>query len=358
MTSTQTPGKPPGQTPRPAGTVYRGKPVGRRLNGKLVALISAGVVVLLLLGGYVGFNVYTGSLDKNLTRVSLGNRRGEPAKVVTGARNILIIGSDNADDTRGNQGVYGQRSDSLIVLHIPASHDKAYLISIPRDSYVFVPSNGKGLGGYKAKINSAYSWGGIPLTFKTVEGFTGLHLDNVIQIGFNGFKGMTDAVGGVDVYVEKTTKDPRSHRTFRKGWNHLDGAAALDYVRQRYGLPAGDFDRVKRQQIFLKALLKKATSAGIVTDLGKLDAFLRATAKSLTVDDGFSLRDMAWQFRNLRPDDLAFLTTPNLGSQNINGNSVVAIDKPYAAALFEAVTQDKLAAYIAAHPPNNADKGH
>jgi LCP family protein required for cell wall assembly len=363
VSSSRTPGQPGNplgndRAARSAGTVYRGRVVSSRPRGKKIALIAGAAVVALLLIVGIGGYWYASSLDSGIQRFGKLSSGGDrPTKTVSGAQNILLIGSDNADDQRGSQGVFGQRSDSLILMHIPASHDKAYLISFPRDLYVFVPSNGKGQGGHKAKINSAFAWGGIPLTVQTVENFTGVRIDHAVEIGFDGFKAMTDAVGGVDVYVERTTTDPRSKRTFKQGWNHLDGTTALDYVRQRYGLPNGDFDRVKRQQVFLKALLKKATSMGVVTDLGKLDKFLRATTKTLKVDDDFSVRDMAWQFKGLRTDDLIFVTTPNQGSQIVDGSSVVPADKEKALVLFSAVKDDKVGDWVATNETNPADKG-
>ncbi|WP_344310392.1 LCP family protein [Fodinicola feengrottensis] len=340
------------------GTVYTGRTVKPRRNWKRISLIGGGVavVLILLLGGYAYARVQT--LNGNITRTDpfagLGDR---PHKTVDGAQNILVVGDDNADGSRGYQGVEGQRTDAIILLHIPADHTKAYLISIPRDTYVSVPKAKNGLGGNKTKINAAYSYGGAPLLIQTVENFTDVHIDHLVVIGFAGFKTMTDALGGVDVTVDKTVTDPRSKRTFTKGVNHLDGTAALDYVRQRYGLPNSDFDRQKRAQIFLKALLKKATSTGTLTDPGKLNAFLDAATKSVTADEQFSLTDMAFQFKGLRAADISFVTMPNLGSVLIGGVSYVKSDKTKASALFSAVSNDTMADWAKTHPVNNADSG-
>jgi LCP family protein required for cell wall assembly len=346
------------------GNVYQGRKVRPRWRRIILLAVAVIGVIGLLLAGY-GFH-YVNSLDDRLKRTDAfsGITGDRPAKVVEGAQNILVLGSDSRDGAAYNPNdrsstkatVAGERSDSVMLLHVPASHDKAQVISIPRDTYVFVPEY-KGKGGRKAKINAAFAWGGVPHTVLTVENFTGVKIDHVAKIDFNGFKRMTDAVGGVDVLVNKTVFDPRSKRTFKQGYNHLDGDAALDYVRQRYNLPRGDFDRVQRQQIFMRALMQKATDTGTLSNPAKLKSFLDATADTVTVDDGFSLRDMAFQFRKLRPGDLSFITTPVRGSENIGGQSVVVTDKQKAAALFEAVNQDKVDGWLASNKPSDATKG-
>jgi len=326
------------------------------------------VAFLALIGLFVaGYGLYyVNSLDNKVKRTDPFSEitGGRPAKTVDGALNILILGSDSRDGTAFNPNdrssskasVGGERADTIMLMHVPASQDKAYLISIPRDTYVFVPEY-KGNGGHKAKINAAYAWGGAALTVRAVEGFTGVKIDHVAKIDFNGFQRMTDALGGVTVQVDKTVFDPRSKRTFKQGPNNLDGKAALDYVRQRYNLPRGDFDRVQRQQIFMRGLMLKATDTGTLTNPVRLKSFLDATVDAVTVDKDFSLKDMALQFRKLRADDLAFITTPNLGSANVGGQSVVLSDKAKASALFDAVNNDKVADWLTANPPNNPTTG-
>lgn len=343
---------------------------GRRRSGPRwgrIALVVGGVLLVVALAGAGLATWRLSSYDDNLTRVDpfaaiTGDR---PAKTVDGALNILVLGSDSRDGTApqsedassNTASVPGERADTIILAHIPASQDRVYLISIPRDTYVFVPESESGEGGYRAKINAAYAWGGIALTVQTVEGFTGVRVDHVVKVDFNGFQAMTDALGGVDVTVEETVTDPRSNRTFTAGVNSLDGAAALDYVRQRYGLRNGDFDRVRRQQIFLRALLQKATDTGTLSNPAKLDGFLTAASESLTVDEGFSLVDLGLQFRDLRSDDLVFVTSPNVGSEDVDGQSVVVSDKEKASALYQAVSDDTVADWIAANPQQPATGG-
>jgi len=354
-------------TQRGTGTPLRapGGPRKPKPRWGRIALVIGGLVALIaLLAGGCGI-AYVSNLDEKLHRTdAFSGLDDRPGKSVDGTQNILLLGSDSRDgadyDPNGAPKTGGagknERSDALMVLHIPKDHSKAYLISIPRDTYVYVPEL-DGHGGTRAKINAAFSWGGIPLTVKTVENFTGVKIDHVVKIDFNGFKAMTDAVGGVDVTVDETVTDPRSKRTFKAGVNHLDGNAALDYVRQRYGLANGDFDRVKRQQIFMRALMQKATDSGTLTNPMKLKNFLDAATTSLTVDNAFSLKDMALEFRGLRPADISFITSPHLGSQNVDGQSVVVSDKEKAIALWGAVEKDKVADWLVANPANNATRG-
>lgn len=308
------------------------------------------VLVGALIAGGAAWAFYNSINDEmDRTDAFAGIEEGRPAKTVEGALNILLLGSDSRDpDNKANPGEW--RTDTLILVHIPSSHDKAYLVSLPRDLYVHVPqsqTNPK-LGNTKAKINAAFAWGGVPLTVQTVEGYTGVRIDHVVLIDFAGFKEVVDALGGIDMYIEQDIKSIHPpHRQFKKGDMHLDGAAALDYVRQRYQFAEGDFARMRHQQQFMRAVLDKAVSAGTLANLPKLRSFLTSTAKAVTVDQDFSLFDMALQFRNLRGSDLVFLVSPNVGGKRVNGEDVVMPDATRATALYEALRNDKASDWAA-----------
>ena len=199
-------------------------------------------------------------------------------------------------------------------MHIPADHKKAYLVSIPRDLYVPIPENAGAScdSGSRNKINASFAWGGLPLAVRTVECVTDVRIDHVVAIDFGGFKEVTDALGGVDLKVDRTiTSIHKPYRKFTKGMHHMNGAEALDWVRQRKQFPEGDFARMRHQQEFLKALLDKAASGGTLTNPMKLNDFLKAVTKAVKVDQEFSLTDMALQFRDLRGDnDLHYQPQP------------------------------------------------
>jgi len=334
-------GRPPGGG-RPALVGRRRRPHWGR-----IALVGAVALLLFVLAGIGGLYAYTSRLDSNIDRTDafseiVGDR---PVKVAAGSLNILLLGTDSRDPEGARGGAGAWRADTIMLMHIPSAHDKAYLISIPRDLWVYIPPSADGQAGdQEAKINASFAWGGVPLAVQAVENYTGVRLDHVMMIDFAGFVDVTDALGGVDLQIDQTiTSIHRPFRTFEAGLNHLTGEEALDYIRQRYQFPDGDFTRVKNQQAFLKALLDKAVSSGTLTNPGRLNAFLQTATRTLTVDETFSLVDMALQFRNLRSDNLIFLTSPHNGTGAVGDQSVVFSNDEQAATLYQAVREDTMA---------------
>jgi anionic cell wall polymer biosynthesis LytR-Cps2A-Psr (LCP) family protein len=171
-----------------------------------------------------------------------------------------------------------------------------------------------------------------------------------MAIDFGGFKEVTDALGGIDLKVDRSiTSIHKPYRKFTKGTMHMNGTVALDWVRQRKQFPDGDFARMRHQQEFLKALMDKAASSGTLANPAKLNAFLKSVTAAVTVDKDFSLTDMAVQFRNLRSDSIKFITSPNSGSQTIGGQSVVISDRTKALALYQAISADKMSEWLTAN---------
>jgi LCP family protein required for cell wall assembly len=340
----------PGRGPVPPQ--HPGPPYRRRIRPRWGRIALVGFVALLLLAGLGagGGYLYYRSLDSGLQRTDafskiVGNR---PAAVAPGAQNILLLGSDSRDPE--NKAKPGQwRTDTMILMHLDANRQKAYLISIPRDLDVYIPKSptNPDFGDTNAKINSAFAWGGVPLTVQTIEGFSGVRIDHVVLVDFGGFQQVTDALGGVDLNIEQdVTSIHPPNRQFKKGMNHLDGAQALDYVRQRYQFPEGDFARMRHQQQFMKALLDKATSSGTLSNPLKLNAFLSSVTNAMTVDNDFSLAGTGWDLRSMSSKDLVFMTSPNLGSETRHGESVVVSDKTKALSLYEAVAKDNVADWV------------
>ncbi|MEU1645933.1 LCP family protein [Micromonospora zamorensis] len=352
-----TPGGPTG--PRgpggPGGAGGSGRRGPRPRWGRIALVAGVAVLVLALLGS-VGAWLYARNLNNDLARTDpfAEITGGRPVKTVDGALNILLVGSDSRDpdapvDTRSEW-----RADTVIVMHIPADHQEAYLVSIPRDLYVPIPESAGADcdSGERAKINAAFAFGGLPLAVRTVECFTDVRIDHVMAIDFGGFKEVTDALGGVDLKVERTvTSIHKPYRTFTKGTNHMDGAEALDWIRQRKQFPDGDFARMRHQQEFLRALMDKAASSGTLANPKKLNDFLQSVTAAVTVDQGFSVTDMALQFRNLRGQNLTFVTSPNSGSETRNGESVVVSDREKALAMYKAMSADTMADWVKANPP-------
>ena len=271
---------------------------------------------------------------------------GRPAPVTGGAaRNLLILGVD----TRKGWTEAQSRSDTIMLVHVDAAGSAASVISIPRDSYVYVPPVPGRWPGGKTKINAAYAWGGAPLMTQVVSHLTGVGVDSVVRADFAAIRKVTDVVGGVDVRVARTVTDKRTGVTFKAGRQHLDGKLAEIYVRQRYGLPAGDFDRVRRQQQFLRALAEKVTSLGLLANPAKLDDFVTAAGSSLVVDARLNLAGLVRDLSGLRPDDLTFTTVPSSGFVRTAGGTANVLDPAGCVALFDALRTDTMAQYFTAH---------
>jgi LCP family protein required for cell wall assembly len=343
----------PQSTYPPPAPVYSGK---KKLRPRWGRIFLVGTLALLLVAGLgaVASYLWISNVNAGLRRTDPFEQiENRPPKVSQGALNVLLLGSDSRDpDAPANQpGV--ARTDTIVLMHIPASHDKAFLISFPRDLYVYIPqSKTSEFGDTTNKINAAYGWGGMPLMVETIERYTQVRIDHVVLIDFAGFTQVVDALGGVDMKIDKTiTSEHKPHRTFKKGMNHLNGAEALDYIRQRKRV-GSDFNRIKNQQTVLKALLDKAVSAGTLSNPFKFRAFVTSTAKAVTVDQDFSLLDLGWLFRSLRSSDLVFRTSPCSGTDfRANAGDVVLPNEEKAKSLYQAVVNDTVADWVAKNPP-------
>jgi LCP family protein required for cell wall assembly len=263
------------------------------------------------------------------------------------ALNVLLIGSDSrALLDPDHDGAAGGRSDTLMLAHVSADRRHVALISILRDSWVDVPGHGT------AKINAAYSWGGVPLTVQTVEQFLDVRIDHVAEIDFAGFAGMTDALGGITV-DSSTTFDARGHH-FTAGPNHLDGAAALAFVRERYAFPDADHTRVRNQQAFMRALVQRVLSEDTLTSPDRIRRFVSSSSAYLSVDPGLdfsTLVGLGWSLRDFRAGDLDTATLPSAGGgTSDDGQSYVRVDQSAITSLSIALRSDDLSDWLAKHP--------
>ncbi|SCG38706.1 LCP family protein [Micromonospora inositola] len=334
-------------------TEQTSSPAPRRRRGRRIALIVLLVLVLLTGGGLLAGGLYYRSINSSVERVDAFDGVPEESRpqvevAAKGAMNIMMLGSDSRDPE--NTG--GSRSDTIIVAHLPADRSSAQLISIPRDTWVSVPRSKDGQhGGRDAKINAAYAWGGVPLMVQTVEQFTGVRIDHVTMVDFSGFKEIVDALGGVEIDVEKdftTNYSLSGSRTFVKGRQTMDGAAALDYARERHAFADGDFARIRHQQQVIKAILDKAASGGVLASPGKLNSFVKATSNAVAVDKSLSLLDLAMELRGLRGGNLGFFTCPVKGTGRVGSESVVFANTTKAKTLFDAVRRDSVPDILAA----------
>jgi len=303
----------------------------------IVASIVVAVSVVAALGADYWLRSHLGGQVQHLpAAMPVGNR---PPPAAQDSMNILLMGSDK----RADGSVAGQRSDTIMVVHVPADRDEVGIVSIPRDSWVQVPGHGP------AKVNAAYAWGGPALAVETVENLTGVRMDHVAVIDWEGFKRLTDLLGGVEVRIPNTVTDGYTGRTWEAGRQRMDGETALAYVRQRAGLPRGDLDRIERQQAFLRSLASDTLSTSTFTSPRLLYDVLDAVTANLSVDEGWSaaeMRNLAWSLRSVRAESIDFTVVPltKLGTEQ--GQSVVYLDRPAGEELWQAVREDRLGEWI------------
>jgi LCP family protein required for cell wall assembly len=330
--------------------------------GRHKALFGFLALVGVLFAGVAGWAAYLNNQIGDVPRIDLGLDEEQRPERATGAAadslNILLAGADSGDNggpsiaeavKSGNWQPGSFRSDTIMILHITADRDAAYLISVPRDSWVNIPGHGMN------KINAAFSLGGPSLYLQTMEQFSGLRMDHLAIIDWEGFRSLTSALGGVEVYIPETVTDPSTGKTWEQGTQTLAGDEALKYVRQRKGLANGDFDRIKRQQNFMRATMSQLLSQGTMSNPIKLTNALQAITSNLTVDQDFSnkkMRELAVSLRGLRTNDVTFITIPTECCRTINGQSTVTVLEDQTKALFGAVLADELDAYLKSNEGN------
>lgn len=296
--------------------------------------------ILLVLLAYVIFMVAVPVLSWNrVDKVDAMPDGDRPADAR--GTNYLLVGSDSREGLTpeqrnelgtGNAG--GQRTDSIMLLHVPGGFGPPVLISFPRDSYVEIPGHGE------SKINSAFSWGGPKLLAASIEAETGVRVDEYIEIGFGGFVDVVEAVDGVEMCLPDAIQDDDAHIDLPAGCQMLDGADALGYVRMRKADPRGDLGRVERQQEFLSAVMKRVLTPGTLLNPVRYWGFGMSTGDALTADEGTGVFDMARFFLAMRAISSGAgvaMTVPTAGTDNNEAGSVVLIDDEAADALFRAL---------------------
>ncbi|MFG2002466.1 LCP family protein [Spirillospora sp. NPDC048911] len=335
----------------------------RRQRRFLMLTGTMSAFVLLTSGGAWGFQNYvTGALDK-VKVDGLGKDKDAPK----GAMNILVAGVDRREGlTRAQQKAArlghepGERSDTMLLVHVSRGHDRVTVINLPRDSYVMIPSHkSNGSEGAKGnrvparygKLTWAYQFGGRDLMVNTIKQATNVSIDHLIEVNFYGFVSMVDALGGVDVCTEEPVNDPKSGLKLAAGKSHLGGLEALSFARARYSLTGGsDLGRIDRQQQFMSAMMKQALSSKTLSDPVKSTKFLNAALKSLTVDEKLAkdLPKLADQMKDLSTDSLTFaklpLSNPGYNAMLWNAaspQSTVLWDQSRARDLFGKIKRDQ-----------------
>ncbi|MFC7374018.1 LCP family protein [Brachybacterium sp. GCM10030267] len=322
----------------------------RRGRGRRIALISLGLVAVLVLGvGLVVANYLNGLSNqyekRTVVQITRGASDGERPEAVEGSgRNFLLLGSDKrSEEDAASEGVSGQRSDVVMLVHVTDDNQQVYITSFPRDLYVDIPGHGKN------RINAALAFGGPGLAVTTVENYTGVPIDHVALIDFDGIEGLVDTLGGVDVQIPESF-EAGGHQ-FTEGTQTLDGEEALVFVRERKQFAEGDFQRNRNQQAVLKGIASKLISTDTLSDPGKLSDTVGAIAPYLTTDEGLSsgkMVELGLSLRSVRTDDLYFLSVPHSGPETTSGGaSVVGTDEESMDVLREALRSDDMGTYYA-----------
>ncbi|WP_229067381.1 LCP family protein [Actinoplanes sp. DH11] len=360
----------------PRKTKKRRSPLWARLT------TSLGVLLLVVSGGgLIGGKLM---ISKTTDNIALENLTGDAKKTVEegggatleGPIDMLLMGVDARERWAADE----LRSDTIIILHIPASHDQAYLISIPRDTEVQAPAfEPSRYAGGTVKATEAFYWGaqngagwtgGAQLLAKTLKDMTGISFDGAGIINFGGFKQVIDQLGGVRMCVDQqvTSKHmklvdgkptwlaearkaggPTKDVVHKVGCKQMEGWEALDYARQRYGLKNGDYDRQRHQQQLIKAMAKKAASSGTLSNPLKISSIVQSAGEALVLDIGdIELTDFVLGLSGVAANDMVLLRTNN-GTFSGNGaGREVLNDKSQE--MFQAVKDDTLARFVLDNP--------
>lgn len=332
----------------------------RRRWPRIIAITTAVAVLAITLAG-AAVNTLVGRFSGNITALDVSETTGDATDAtasivspITGSYEpftVLLMGSDTRAG-KGNRGFGsasefgGERSDTTILLHVNADRTHALGVSIPRDTMITLPTcqkDGKTVGGYEARFNVAMDIGGPGCTIKAVEEMTGIPIEHFMLVDFGGFKGIVDAVGGVEVCVAEDINDPLSGLVLTKGKHVLDGKQGLAFVRARKTLGDGsDTSRIRRQQAFLSSMARKVLSSGTLLNPASLVGVLDAATKSLTADpalaNGETLKALAVSMKDLRPGDITFTTVPWRPSGD---GATVKVNRKRAQEIWDAIKADE-----------------
>ncbi|GAB2526700.1 LCP family protein [Paramicrobacterium agarici] len=286
-----------------------------------------------------------------------GETPGQPIpdiNSIEGGANVLVIGSDSRE---GQGDGYGQHetaklNDVTMLLHIAEDHSNATVVSFPRDMYVPIPScpkvddEGNPTGEYhyamsRQKINTSLSYGGMACTVLTVEELTGIDIQYATMVQFNGVIALSNAIGGVEVCLAQSIKDPKTDLDLPAGNVSLKGKDALQFLRTRHGVSDGsDLGRISNQQLFLSALVRDLKSAETLTDPVKLYSIAKVAATNMTFSKSLNnintMVGLARSLADIPTDKITFVQYPNY----YEGDGVAPLTSD-AETLMDAIKADK-----------------
>jgi len=310
-----------------------------------LAVSVAFVLVITSLAAYLKFRTVWDSISR-IDVTGLGSRPPQ----LTSALNILLIGSDSraGPNRQFGAGITGQRSDTVIVLHITPGGRSAVVLSIPRDSVVPVLSCPPEPGapgqaaqpGQVEQINASFARGGPGCLWKTIEQTTHLRLDHFIELDFTGFEHVIDDVGGVSICLPFAVSDPLSKLYLSPGRHHVWGAEALAFWRARYIGEGSDLQRIQRDQYLMASVLQGVERTDLLASPSRLLSVVTDVARSTTTDSGLNLATLTGivsSMRQLRPANVQFIELPT-ADYGPNPNWVTWL--PSDASIFAAIAHD------------------
>ena len=325
---------PPPSAPQRPGTSHRRRRV----------LLGAAVLVVAWLAFMVWVPFHAWGRVHRVDANPAGTRPAESK-----GYDYVLVGSDSREGltveqqkqlaTGSVKDAEGKRTDSIILVHVPAGDGKPALISLPRDSYLPIPGHGRN------KLNAAYSLGGPKLLVETIEAVTDVRIDGYVEIGFGGFASVVDSLNGVDICVPRAMNDPMAGINLKAGCQTLDGPRALGYVRARYSDPLGDIGRVQRQREFLGAIMHKAVSPSTALVPWRYYGFATTAGAGLTVGEDTSLRDVTRVLQAMRSvsdgQGLSLTVPVSNAALPTHVGEAVKWDSKKALALFQAIKNDE-----------------
>lgn len=322
------------------GPTVRGGTRFRGLRRSAVALATVGAVGALTIGG-TGLALYR-TADAGLTRIPVSALEGKDGGQ---ALNVLVVGSDSRDGlTRQEElalklGSFdGQRSDTVILASITPDHQGVSLVSFPRDLRVLDED------GDPQKLTETFLEGPDHVVDVVASNF-GIPVHHYAEVSILGFLGVVETLGSVEICLDEPLRDRKSGAAFEAGCHDMSPEEALSYVRSRRG-PRGDFERIERQQVFLKAMLSEMVSSRTLTDLPKLFQVVERVADNVTTDQGLgstTMRTLAEELRGLASGNVPMVVVPGY-TQTIGGKSYVVAYRPGVEALFAAIRDGEVLA--------------
>ncbi|MEV4193468.1 LCP family protein [Streptomyces toxytricini] len=356
-------------TDRPSATPAPSRRKPRRGGKRVLRIVLLALAVLVLAAGGAGWWAYS-HLNGNIDSVDLDQAIGDdrPKKVVPGAQNILVLGSDSRAGANGeldHGDVAGARSDTAMLIHVPEGRAKATAVSIPRDTLISRPECRKADGktvapAERVMFNSVYTLAGPACVVKTVEKLSGIRVDHFVEVDFAGFKGLVDALGGVTVTLDQPMSGAKGGLKLDPGTHRLDGEQSLKFVRTRYGYGDGsDLGRIGLQQQFMIAMLSEMKNQDALGNPARLYKLADAGTKSLTTDSELAsltaLADFAQSMKGVNPETMETIMLP-VAYDKVDPNRVV-VAQPQAGMLWEALRTDQKIPAEAKKSPASGSKG-